>query len=200
MLALNPLCLVWHECLLSLLFSSLILSSALGSEFLAASSSHPLQCLICWSWNTNSVCSKRSVLPILRTPGSCWSASTPIKFNSSEGFSVLLQLARWNCKLVIIIRQLCIRYYELSWNTSIFPALSPLVVEIFVKSLILYNFYYVWNCKFTFYASISIFLKCVLSKCVPMWILVIKTPFGGIRVYYASEYKIPSSLLYGRHI
>lgn len=57
-----------------------------------------------------------------------------------------------------------------------------------------------WNYKFTFYASISIFLKCVLSKCVPVYMLVIKTLFGGIRLYYASEYKIPGSPFYGRHI
>lgn len=57
-----------------------------------------------------------------------------------------------------------------------------------------------WNYKFTFYASISIFLKCVLSKCVPVCILVIKTPFGGITLCYVSEHKTPSSPLYGRHI
>lgn len=56
------------------------------------------------------------------------------------------------------------------------------------------------NYKFTFYASISMFLKCVLSKCVPVCILVFKTTFGGLRLDYASEYKILSSPLHERHI
>lgn len=102
-LALSPLCLIWHEWHLSLFFSSLILSSVLGSEFLAASSSHPLWCLACWSRSTKSVCLKSSVQHILRSPASCSLSSTLIKFNNSEGFSVLLQKSRWSYKSVIIV-------------------------------------------------------------------------------------------------
>lgn len=153
-LALSPLCFVWHEWHLSLLFSSLILPSTLGSEFLAVSFSRALisHLLI--------INHPDKVLQGLGCPTSCWSAWNVTKFDGSEGFAILLQLAIWSYKIVIIIRQLRMSWYGVFWNTSVPSSLFLLVVKAFVKSLTFYSI--VLQVKWIF---ILCFYFCILEIC-----------------------------------
>lgn len=192
-LALSPSCFVWHEWHLSLLFSSLILPSTLGSEFLAVSFSRALisHLLI--------INHPDKVLQGLGCPASCWSAWNVTKFDGSERFAILLQLAIWSYEIVIIIRQLRMSWYGVFWNTSVPSSLFLLVVKAFVKKP--YVLQYSATSKMNFhFMFLFLYFRNLFSKCVPACILFIKTSSGVIRFYYVSVEEIPSVPCYGMHI